>query len=229
MTSRAIVGLIVSGFASTILIACSGQSPLAPNGSPAAGASSSAAGAAGAVGAIPVHLGDAGPEYVDVMNQGGVGVYAEDAAMLVRQPNGVRLSVTLPTPQPGGYVYAPGFTVVGPPEVFTLWAFIFNFPENCTAPCDSDDIGLTKPAKGGAYNVGGHVGSGSSFTIAGRIGVGEAPFNPAVHAVLEAPATAEIHLALAPHGALDPARLPDDFRRPTGSPLCGCWWVAFFK
>lgn len=168
------------------------------------------------------HAGE--PERADVMNQGGVGVYAEDGATLVRQANGLRMGMTVPTPAPGTYVYPDGATP-GHPEVFTLWAFVFNFPHNCTVPCNGDDLGTATGANGGVYNVGGHVGAGGFFTISGRIGVGEAAL---AFAPLTSPETAEVHLALTSHGALDPATLPGEFRSPTGSPACGCWWVAIF-
>lgn len=211
-------GLVVAVLVSVTFIACSDQTPIAPT-------TPSAASVGQTDGTLAVA---SGPEQTNIMNQGGAGVYAPNGAMLVRQPNGVRLSITMPTPEPDTYVYAPGRTEVGHPEVFTLWAFIFNYPENCDGPCDGNDLGAGTAAKGGVYNVGGHPASGNSLTIAGQIAVGDPPFNPAT-APLESPSTAEIHLAVAPHGALDPARLPDDFHLPTGSPTCGCWWVAFFK
>jgi hypothetical protein len=127
----------------------------------------------------------------------------------------------MPTPEPGSYNYPAGRTA-GDPEVFTLWAFVFNYPDLCTQPCSSDDLGAT-PAKGGVYNVGGHFASGNRLTIAGRIGVGETPF---AASPLEAPATAEVHLAVAPHGEVAPSSLPDEFRLPTG-PM-SLWWVAIF-
>lgn len=172
--------------------------------------------------AIAASMVDAGPEVADVLNQGGVGVYSEAGAALVRQPNGLHASLTMPTPASGGYVYADG-TVAGHPEVFTLWAFVFNYPENCTDPCNGDDLGTATGAVGGAYNVGGVISGGGNLAIAGRIGVGEEPF---AFAPLESPATAEVHLAVAPHGAMDPSTLPDELRTPTGSPTCACWWVA---
>ena len=168
--------------------------------------------------------GGGGPEYEDVMNQGGVGVYASDGASLVRQPNGIQVRLRVPTPDPGSYVYAAG-TEAGHPEVFTLWAFVFNYPENCTDPCNGDDLGGATGAIGGAYNAGGVISGGGSINVAGRIGVGESPFGGLP---LELPATAEVHLALAPHGAMDPSTLPTELRTPEGSPACGCWWVAIF-
>lgn len=124
-----------------------------------------------------------------------------------------------------------GSGVVGSPEGFTLWAFVFNFPEKCTNPCNADDVGIGTAAQGGAYNVGGHVvGTGGSLTISGRVEVGQPAGAPGglPGAPLQVPATAEVHVALAPHGALDPSELPGEFRRPAGSPSCDCWWVAIF-
>jgi hypothetical protein len=168
-----------------------------------------------------------GPEYADISNQGGGGVYAVNGASLVRQPTGLQARVSMPAPAPDSYSYPPG-TTVGHPEVFTLWIFVFNHPDLCSAPCSSDDLGVDKPARGGAYNVGGHAVSGSALTIAGRIAVGETPFDHPVitMAPLESPATAEVHLAVAPHGALDPSRLPNEFRIPSGT--LAHWWVAMF-
>jgi hypothetical protein len=193
------------------MAACSdtGGAPLAP-----------ASSTPGAIG--PAALAGSSPEYANVMNQGGAGVYAANAARLVRQPDGLAAGVTVPTPQPGTYNYPAG-RVSGHPEVFTLWAFVFNYPDLCTAPCDMDDLGAATPAKGGVYNIGGHVASGSSLTIAGRIGVGETPF---AAAPLESPGTAAVHLAIAPHGFVDPSNRAAEFNLPTG-PMA-FWWVAIF-
>lgn len=164
----------------------------------------------------------AAPEHADIMVQGGGGVYAADGATLVRQPDGIKAGMRLPTPSPGSYVYPAG-RVEGHPEVFTVWGFIFNFPELCDGACDSNDLGDTL-AQGGAYNVGGHaVGHGQYMNVTGRIAVGEEPF---AGAPLVNPAGAEVHLALAPHGALDPATLPGEFRSPTGP--SSLWWVGVF-
>lgn len=170
----------------------------------------------------------AGPTYADVSNQGGGGVYAANGASLLRRPNGLQVSLRMATPAPGGYNYPEG-TVAGEPEVFTLWVFIFNNPELCSQPCDSNDLGVDKPARGGAYNGAGHAVGGSVLSLSGRVGVGETPFNHPVitMAPLEKPATAEVHLAVAPHGALDPAKLPNELRIPVGTPPF--WWVALFQ
>ena len=161
------------------------------------------------------------PEYADVMVQGGGGVLAENGMMVKRQPKGLRISSSIPTPAPGSYQYPAGGEV-GHPEVFTLWAFIFNYPELCSDnDCGMNDLGNTM-AQGGAYNVGGHaVGSGGMLNIAGRIAVGEEPF---AGVPLQSPETAEVHTAIAPHGALDPSTLPGEFRSPTGP--SSIWWVG---
>ncbi len=168
------------------------------------------------------------PERVDVWDQGGLEVYAPDGARLVRQTNGLAASVKMPTPVSGEYLYPDG-TEPGHPEIFTLWMFVFNYPENCSGPCGPDD--MTNPAvEFGAYNVAGHVNAGQSLNLSGRIGVGEtagAPPGIMPHDLAN-PAGAEIHLAVTSHGALDPATLPTEFRTPTGNGGCGCWWVAIF-
>ena len=172
--------------------------------------------------------------YADVMNQNGVGVYAPNGAHIVRQPNGIRASIKMPTPEPGQYVYPPNppGIVPGHPEVFTLWMFAFNHPELCSdGICDGNDLGEGAPAKGSVYNVAGHVASGRFMNLSGQIGIGQAALAPP--GVVPTPLTnsegAEIHLAVTTHGALDPSTLPGEFRTPTGSPACGCWWVAVFK
>ncbi len=168
------------------------------------------------------------PETADVMDQGGGAVYAPSGASLVRQPNGIAVSLTMPTPESGSYLYPDG-TTPGHPEVFTLWMFVFNHPENCTTPCGPDD--MTNPAvEFGVYNPAGHVTGGGALTLAGRVGVGDeagAPPGITPHD-LSNPAGAQVHLAVTSHGGLDPATLPNEFRIPTGSGACGCWWVALF-
>jgi hypothetical protein len=41
------------------------------------------------------------------------------------------------------------------------------------------------------------------------------------------PRTAEVHVAVALHGVLDPALLPEQISKPIGSPPF--WWIAMFK
>ena len=169
------------------------------------------------------------PERADVWEQGGHTVRAPDGAQLVRQANGIAVSVTMPAPEPWGYSYPTG-TEPGRPEVFTLWAFVFNHPENCSDDmCGPDD--MSDPAVGfGAYNPGGHVNAGATLNLSGRIGVGDPAGGPPGSAVtdLSNPSGAEVHLAVTAHGGLDPSTLPGEFHVPTGNGGCGCWWVAIF-
>lgn len=219
------------GFLCALAVALLGAACSQPNG-PTSSPSNVVRPAAGEAGAGSADVvASARPERADVMVQGGGGVYAPDGAMVVRQTNGLRISMTVPTPEAGSYTYAPGFEEVGPPEVFTLWAFVFNFPDLCDGPCNGNDVGEEAAAKGSVYSIGGHVAAGNSLTISGRVGVGEPARAPPgrTPTPLVNPVGAEIHVALAPHGALDPATLPVEFRRPAGSPACGCWWVAFFE
>lgn len=169
------------------------------------------------------------PETADIMSQDSEAVYAADGARLVRQANGIAVSMKMPAPQPGEYTYPDGVEP-GHPEVFTLWMFVFNHPDHCVGECGLADI--SNPNVGfGVYDVAGHANAGASLTLSGRIGVGDpaiAPPGITPHP-LSNPAGAEVHLAVTSHGALDPATLPDEFRIPTGSPMCECWWVAIFK
>ena len=212
MNTRIHIGLLAIA---ALAIACNADSRVAGPSATALAASRNV---------VPFTEGLASPVYANVMNQGGAGVYAENGAKLLRQPNGLRASVTVPTPQPGTYNYPAG-RVSGHPEVFTLWAFVFNYPNLCTAPCNEDDLGAATPAKGGVYNIGGHVASGSSLTIAGAIAIGETPFAPAT-APLESPSTAEVHLAIAPHGFVEPANRSAEFGLPTGPAVF--WWISTF-
>ena len=163
----------------------------------------------------------------DVSGQGGGPTVAEDGATVIRTKNGVSASLSMPVPYPGTYNYPPGNAFqpnvyIGAPEVFTGWMFIFNHPELCSAPCNGDDVGDT-PAQGGAYNFGGHAVGGKNLTLSGHVSVGDTPFGGVP---LSNPAGAEIHLAIAPHGMLQPDMLPDQINTPIGNP--SFWWVAVF-
>lgn len=178
--------------------------------------------------ALHIPASAAQPERADVMDQGGEAVYATDGAQLVRQANGIAVSVKMPTPEPGSYLYPDG-TEPGHPEVFTLWMFVFNYPEHCTDPCGPDD--MTNPdVEFGVYNPAGHVAAYGTLTLTGRVGVGDAAQAPPgiIPHDLSNPAGAEVHLAVTSHGGLDPATLPNEFHIPTGSGACGCWWIALF-
>ena len=176
---------------------------------------------------------------VDVVGQGPAGpVVAENGATVTRTKNGVRISVTMPTPEPGSYDYPPSniFQTVDPvpgtPEVFTGWAFIFNQPENCAVPnqCIPPPPGTPAPndfteGRGGVYNFAGHaVSGGGTLNLVGYIFVGEEQFGGPFG--LDNPGGAEIHAAIAPHGVLVPELLPEQIGTPVGSPPF--WWLALF-
>jgi hypothetical protein len=160
-----------------------------------------------------------------------------DGASLIRTSGGITGSVTMPTPAPGSYCYPPanGFQTVAPtpgtPEVFTGWFFFFNHPEKCAKPhaCVPPPPGAPAPndfadASGGVYNFSGHaVSGGGTLNLIGHIEVGEPSFGGNV---LMNPMGAEVHLAIAPHGVLVPALLPDQINTPVGSPPF--WWVGLF-
>lgn len=177
-------------------------------------------------------------------------IRAEDA-LLTRDDDRLILEISMDVPTPGTYRYPDGMPPESQaaPEAFTLWAFVFNYPENCTsgdAPflCGPDDF--TEGAEGGIYGLAGHVPSidhsGRAFeydrstdgrmTLTGEIRVGDPqrPDSPpgSINFPLANPRGAEVHVAIAPHGQIDPKTLASDLYEPAGSPDCGCWWNAFF-
>lgn len=161
----------------------------------------------------------------DVGGQGGAGPpVAVGGGTIIRTKNGVSISISMPTPTPMSYNYPPG-TIMGSPEAFTGWAFVFNDPAMCTPPmCDSDDLGPSAAARGGVYNIAGHISGRGNLQMVGHISSGQAQFGGA--APLDNPAGAEIHVAIAPHGMLDPSIMPTQIKTPIGNP--GFWWTTFF-
>lgn len=170
-------------------------------------------------------------ETADVVGQGLAGsVVAEEGATVLRSDTGVSVSLRIPTPMPGSYVYPPGNAfqplgaLIGHPEAFSLWVFVFNSPEDCLAsPCDLADFAAGRGA-GGAFNGGGHVVGGSTLQLSGRVTLNSEPF--AGTALME-PRTAAVHLAVAPHGALQPDVMPNQIKMPIGTPAH--WWLAIFE
>jgi hypothetical protein len=61
------------------------------------------------------------------------------------------------------------------------------------------------------------------LNLSGHVSMNTTPFRGS--ALLE-PRTAEVHLAVAPHGALQPDVLPDQITKPLGTPAH--WWTAVF-
>ncbi len=161
----------------------------------------------------------------DVGGQGGGPAISEDGGTVIRTKNGVSIAISMPTPMPGSYSYPPG-AYPGHPEAFTGWAFVFNDPAACSDPCNGDDIGANTPARGGVYNIAGHISGGGNLQMVGHVSVGETPFGGENHSPLDNPSGAELHIAIAPHGMLDPSIMPAQIQTPIGNP--GFWWVAFF-
>jgi hypothetical protein len=154
-------------------------------------------------------------ETADIFGQGPDGpVVAEGGATLRRTPNGISVSVSMPTPAPGSYLYPdPSPTAtdeVGPPEAFTLWVFVFNDPE-------AEDWD-------GAFLGAGHVVGGPNLKLTGHVSTQTEPF---AGARLDDPQGAEVHVAVAPHGALDADRMPAQIQTPSG-PGPDIWWLAVF-
>jgi hypothetical protein len=171
----------------------------------------------------------------DVRGQGMAGpVVSEDGATLQRSDNGLSAKLRMPTPIPGSYVYPPAQTapfpfpaaVPGHPEAYSLWMFVFNYPQLCVGPCDAGDF-APAPAMGGAFNAGGHVVGGPNLSLSGHVSMNTVPFRPLIGGMLLEPRTAEVHLAVAPHGEVDPTLLPDQITKPIGN--SSHWWIAVFN
>ena len=167
----------------------------------------------------------------DVMGQGPGGpVVAPEGATLRRSKTGLSVNLRMPTPLPDSYMY-PGESAFQPlgalpghPEAFSLWMFVFNDPEEClSSPCDIADFAAGR-GSGGAFNAAGHVVGGPNLQLSGRVTVNSEPF--AGSPILE-PLTAEVHLAVAPHGVLQPDVLPGQIKLPIGTPAH--WWFAIFE
>lgn len=178
-------------------------------------------------------------ETEDLFGQGlGGPTVAVDGAKINRGANGVTVSVTMPTPEPGSYVYPTGPTasgVEGHPEAFSLWVFLFFNPEECAgAICLPGDLINDPDVVAGAYNAGGHLAAGPKLTISGRVNEQNPTFGgPNAETIGQALAlgydiaNAEVHIAVAPHGALAPELLPAQIKTPAGTPAH--WWLAIYE
>ncbi len=164
----------------------------------------------------------------DVIGQGPMGdVVSGNGAVITRTDNGIIARLKMPTPPPGSYVYPEGnmfqpTVIMGFPEVFTGWIFIFNDPSACEGPCDGGDL-TNAAARGGAYNFAGHIVGGTTLNFAGSVGIGDTPF---AGFPLDDPANAEVHLAVAPHGMMQSDLLPTQINTPIGTPAH--WWISVF-
>jgi hypothetical protein len=151
----------------------------------------------------PIHAATA-VHIANVMDQplAGGGVYAPDAAILRRTPNGFSVRVRMPTPPPGTYE-APESHEDGPPEAFTLWIFADGIP----------------------FLGAGHVVGGPYLTLTGHISRETVPFTGG-EPLGSAVANASVRITIAPHGKVDPEKLPDQIKTPAAGP--DFWWWAEF-
>lgn len=147
---------------------------------------------------------------------------AENGATIYRTREGISIRLSMPVPEPGSYTYPSGppggawTDEEGPPEVFTLWCFVF---DPAQPPFNPPGAVWT-----GVFGVVGHVVDGSTLTLSGEVSTTTEPF-AGEH--LTIPMDAGVHLAVAPHGALVPELLPDALNTPT-VPGPDIWWIALF-
>jgi hypothetical protein len=177
-------------------------------------------------------------EQEDVFGQGlGGPTVAPGGARILRTADGVSVSVSMATPVPGSYAYPQGATAsgeAGHPEAFSLWAFVFFNPEACDGFCDPPDLMTNPDVVAGAFNASGHLVGGPNLTLTGHVNQSTPTFGgPMAETIGQALgqgfdlAEADVHVAVAPHGALDPELLPEQIKTPTGDP--SFWWIALFE
>jgi hypothetical protein len=184
----------------------------------------------------------------------GAELLTAENARLTRTEDGIGISMKLITPEAGSYKYPDTIAAdsQAQPEVFTGWVFVFNNPDKCASfpdtafPCGPEDF--NDEVKFGAYNFSGVSNSLGQFSegeiqlnpftdgyvmLEGDIEVGKTQRPPVAEGTtshpLENPMGAEVHVAIAPHGQLDPTTLPGELSSPVGNPTCDCWWVATFS
>lgn len=180
-------------------------------------------------------------EYADLFGQGMAGpVVAANGAEIVRGASSVKAKVQMAIPDE--YAVGPGATssTFGSPAAFSLWVFVFFNPDAClNAVCGPGDL-RSGAVVGAGFNAAGHIVGGSHLTLSGSVGRNSQPFGPApiagcvcyyesIGEALDAGysiADAEIHLAVAPHGQLDPSLMPAQITTPAGGPPQ--WWIALF-
>ena len=163
-----------------------------------------------------LELAESYEDLTDCEDTGDRSVYEDDGATIRRNPNSISAKVSMDTPEPGTYCYAEGETAVaeaGPPEAFTLWLFTF----------DEEQGHFGDFPWSGAFFVAGHVVGGPNLNLSGQISKQTEPFGGFP---LEDP-DVEVHLAVAPHGALEPDLMPNQIKTPAGTP--GHWWVSIFE
>lgn len=158
-------------------------------------------------------------ETADVVGQGPGGEVMEGAeATLRRTDNAIQAKVKMPTPKPGEYILPDpdendSVAEHGHPEGFSLWLFVF----------DEELGGFQDHPWSSAFFVAGHMVGGEHLTLSGQIDDNTEGFGYP----LENPRDVEVHLAVAPHGGLDPDIMPERIKTPAGAPPM--WWFAVFE
>ena len=89
---------------------------------------------------------------------------------------------------------------VDAPNTATVWAVVFNAPENCaTTPCGMADLVSNPAARGGQINAGGRALGGSTATLNVSLREGDASGVRIGHPLEDASA-AEVHFIIRLHG-----------------------------
>ena len=172
--------------------------------------------------AVPA-IGQSNTETLDLVGQGFPSDNVVGTAELTRLPSGLHVKVTMQTPEPGSYLYPEGAPDEGGPEAFSLWVFVFADPSLCSDGSCSGGADVAASG-GGVFNVAGHISGGGTMVLSGHISEKSEPFD--LNHLTNAD-TAEVHVAVAPHGTLDPSQMPAQITTPSGG--LPNWWVALFE
>ena len=167
--------------------------------------------------------GSSNTETLELVGQGYPSENVVGTTELTRGPNGLTVKVTMDTPAPGSYNYPDGAANDGGPEAYSLWVFVFANPDACSDGSCSG-LGDVAASGGGVFNAAGHISGGGTLVLSGHISKNSQPF--ALNQLTNID-TAEVHVAVAPHGTLDPAQLPSQITTPIGGPAQ--WWITLFK
>lgn len=168
-------------------------------------------------------------------------IYETDGATLSRSDDAVAVTLNVPKPEPGSYTYPAPMTPRGeehPPvapgeqEVFSLWLFVFNYPELCRDPyvCRlfdvfGDEETPNPPAQGGVFQLDSMVATGDVLDMAGVVTLDSAPY---IGAPLLNPLCSHVHVGLDPHGqALEGEDLEFQLAHAVGGP--DVIWLAQFE
>ncbi|WP_135823647.1 hypothetical protein [Halorussus ruber] len=98
------------------------------------------------------------------------------------------------------------------------------YSEDGVNGCGADEPFGEAAGKGGFF-VTGELVNDSTLTLSGHISTTGKPFTGSA---LSTPESTEVHLTVAPHGVLEPDKMPEQIETLT-DPGPNIWWLAIFR